>query len=481
MRDVLLDTIFSVFDGNGRLDLITTESNPERFDTQSSLVLEKKDLMRSCITGSDSSRTVTAMELILRANEAGETCAVIDLRGSFAPLIDYIPSLRIYRVGKHAAVNPLLPTEVKEEFAKAIAAAIRELYELSRDEMVYFEKALIAAYSMGIEQPTAEDLRDRLLEIESNSQPKESFKIESLRNVLWEMSTGPMGGILACRKKFQPKFPAIFDISPIGSAKGRILIAYYLILKLAEWEPTTVVIDQADWVLGNRKQYEYAAIMEESLGRLTEKGTCLQFISSNQCSLPIWLSNRFTSRIFCNPLGEKELALIEKTYLLEYEQKKRIRHLRNGSALLCIPEYDAPRLLCLRHSVFRKVPDVEISEHMAVQGELEEMPKAESRNATLLEKIFTDRGSMVYAIELLKLVNGGRVPVDAATKHKDKVVRRVVKNLKRYFLIVEYTDNGGSCWYRLTKAGERALAEIDFENDDDDDDDDTIEKKEETS
>lgn len=71
--------------------------------------LSREDISRMWICGSITSRSRMTMEVVLREAEAGEKHAILDLSGNYVPLIDYIPSLRIYRFGKYASINPFKP------------------------------------------------------------------------------------------------------------------------------------------------------------------------------------------------------------------------------------------------------------------------------------------------------------------------------------------------------------------------------------
>ena len=84
----------------------------------------------------------------------------------------------------------------------------------------------------------------------------------------------------------------------------------------------------------------------------------------------------------------------------------------------------------------------------------------QGRREKMLEKVFSDRTALVYAWELLRLIQSGRVAVESVVQQRNATIKSVVRTLKRYFMIVEYTDSTGSGCYRLTKAGERAIAEM---------------------
>jgi hypothetical protein len=424
-------------------------------------------LMRACLSGGDAARNRIAMELVLRGTEAGEVYIIVDMNGFYSPLIDYIPSLRVYRVGSYVALNPFVPCGDAEEFAGVISSAVQDFYGLMRDERVYFEKALVSAYSANITEPTAEDLRDRLLQIEAEAQPKECYKIESLRNVLWELETGALGKVLARKGRLEPRIPALFDLSAVRAIKGKALLALYVLLRAIEWGATTVLIDPADWLLRTERgsAKDMPEILEGCMGNLSNAGVALQLCTSAPSSLPDWANDSLTARLYCGPVWERDLSSIERAFLLEYRHKKEIRHLEGGSVLMCVAGFDTPRILKPSQSKFRQVSDADVTGHMRALGESIERLEASVKGLRLLEKVFTERGKLVYAIEVMKLVKGGRVPVDAVARHKNNAVRHVMKGLRRYFLVIEYTDNSGSSWYKLTKAGERALAEMDVDGD----------------
>ncbi len=102
--------------------------------------------------------------------------------------------------------------------------------------------------------------------------------------------------------------------------------------------------------------------------------------------------------------------------------------------------------------------------HMRSLGEDFKMHREVEKRVTLLEKIFSDKTMHQTAKELMVMIRGGRVPVDAVSKQRSGALKRVVRMLSRHFLIIEFADGNGTNWYRLTKAGERALDEEEAEN-----------------
>ncbi|HPC28241.1 MAG TPA: hypothetical protein PKX17_05890, partial [Candidatus Methanomethylicus sp.] len=131
------------------------------------------------------------------------------------------------------------------------------------------------------------------------------------------------------------------------------------------------------------------------------------------------------------------------------------------SAVVAVGRLSAPALIEFSETAFGEVGDVEIDAHMEALGDGAEPLKAPSSGGKLLEGIFADRRSLVYAGEVLRLIRGGRIPADAVSKRSGVALRRVIRALQKRFLIVEQADSAGAYWYRLTKAGEQALAEID--------------------
>jgi hypothetical protein len=441
--------------------------------------VSRMNLMRTCICGSDSARGRMAMELVLREAEAGERHVILDLKGVYAPLMEYVPPLRVYRVGSLAAVNPFRPPAGMEgeEYAKIVSTAFQSIYGLSRDERIYLGRALQMVYRDRVTEPTMEDITDRLLQIQAEVQPKEGYKVECLRNVLWELERGAMGRVLKVKER-RVQAPAVFDLSPLRTFRERVLLATCIMMRAGEWAPTCVVVDPADWVLPHESaiSVDLLRVVEDALEGFERRGILVHLGVASLSLLSRGVAESMTSYLFCGPLWDRDLYTIERTFTLTREESREIRHLGDDSALLCVSGRDSPVFVSPRFSQFRSVTDEEVVEHMRVLGEeperLEAKAKAQVKGVRMLEKIFRDRAALVYAREMLRLVEGGKVPVEAVSEQKNVLLRAVVRGLKRYFMIVEYADSIGTKWYRLTKVGERALAEME------EGEDDEFEKKE---
>jgi len=409
------------------------------------------------IFGSESSRGRIGLELVLREAEAGHIPMMIDMMGRYSPLIDYIPSLRVYRVGEYASVNPFAPAGDRDEYAQALSSFMQDAYDLSRDERVYLERAIALAYADGNLSPSLESITDNLLRIEAEIHPREGYKVESLKNVLWELGKGATGLALQA-EGLAPKMPAIFDLSAIEPVRAKAFLAASLLLKAREYRPTEVLIDPAEWLLqpsvsGDPRRAQGA------ISALIRSGTSIRICSLCPSLLPRWIVEASTACIFCGPLWEGALSFIGRAFRLD-PGASIAKAVGDCSALLCMPNRGSPQLIRFRRSRFRSVADVEILEHMRTLGDDPRELKGTARRRGMLEKIFREREAAVYAVGLLRLIKGGRVPVDAVVHQRNRVLRTVVKVLKRYFLIVEYCDNSGAGWFKLTKVGERALAEF---------------------
>jgi len=459
--DGALEGVFRDADaGKVRLEGLRLNYAPEG-DTSEGI--SRADLMRACVSGSDSLRNKIAMELVLREAEAGERHVIVDLKGVFVPLIDYIPSLRVYKVGSYAAINPFRPSGDGDEYAKIVSTAVQSIYGLSRDERIYLGRALQMAYRDRVTEPTMEDITDRLLQIQAEVQPKEGYKVECLRNVLWELEKGAMGRVLKVKER-RVQAPAVFDLSPLRTFRERVLLATCIMMRAGEWAPTCVVVDPADWVLPHESaiSVDLLRVVEDALEGFERAGIMVHLGVASPSLLSRGVAERMTSYLFCGPLWDRDLYTIDRTFALTREEAREIRHLGDDSALLCVSGRDTPVFVSPRFSQFRSVSEDEVVEHMRVLGEEPEglWAKVQVKGARMLEKIFRDRAALVYAREMLRLVEGGKVPVEAVNQQKNVLLRAVVRGLKRYFMIVEYTDSIGAKWYRLTKAGERALAEM---------------------
>ncbi len=422
-------------------------------------VIGRGDLLRALVTGGGCARLAVMREMVLRAVEAGEVPLIIDFTGAFRPLLRFAPQLRVHRVGSHSALSPFAAGA-----AKVAAIAVQEFYGLSRDERIYLEKALEAAHAGGDGCPGFRSIRDRLLEAEAEAHPREGYKIEALRHVLWELETGTVGMAIRADLGGKLSLPGSVDLSAVPEPRGKALLGVAALLRAQAWGATMIAVERADWLIPRGASREFGFAMEGELLRSGGGGgggvVAALLAAPAAKSVPDWLADCATSRIECGGSIEAE------------EQRRPGRqgspthatgYGRRGSvtALAEVGRLSVPALLEFSETAFGDVGDKEVDAHMESLGESAEPLQAPANGGTLLEGIFAERRTLVYAVEVLRLIRGGRIPVDAVAKRSGAALRRVVRALQKRFLIVEQADGSGTYWYRLTKAGERALAEID--------------------
>lgn len=408
--------------------------------------LGRDELTRTGIFGLGPERAWTSMELLLRCSEAGERFIVIDMAGRYAPLLDYLQSLRIYRVGMDIQARPFSASRRRNpEIASAILQAT---LGLSRSERAFLEMAQSLAYSEGVEEPTVSDIKERLLQVEAEAHPRHGFEIDMLRNMLWEIR-----GLDIRAPQRRISAPAVIDTSRLKSIREGTIAALDLFLNLECSECTAVLIDPAERIFLRDPPRELSSALEEAADGLAARGKLLIASASNILSLPKWLADTLTSKIHCGPLSQdfgKRANGVESTIQAPA-----------GKTLVLTRSTTHPALVDLKRTKFRDISDQEVVEHMKSLGEYFEPEPHAPNKERLLERIFRDEALLHTAKELLRLVRGGRVPVDAVEKQRSGIIRRVVKALSKHFLIVEFTDGGGIGWYKLTKVGERALDEVD--------------------
>ncbi|MGQ9759560.1 MAG: hypothetical protein ACUVQ5_03185 [Candidatus Methanomethylicaceae archaeon] len=417
--------------------------------------LDRAEFSKTVVLGAENLRQRMMMELAIRNFESGERLIIIDLKGRYAPLIDYIPSLRIYKVGEHATFNPL-----KERFrgyAWRISSIFGALYGLSRDERLYFAKALEGLFRDGKSEPSMDDVFERLLQMEAEVQPKEGYKIECLKNVLWEAEGGRLGSAIKGKEK-ELRAPMIIDMGLL-TPHERVFMMVSLLMKLRDWNGTCLIIDGMDWSrvteLGEPKM-----AIKEGIEEASRAGTMVFLGAETVLQAPVI----GTAYIFCGPIWWDEIRWIEGI-VRERGVTKALRYLEEGTGLV-LTWKRPPFYLRHRLSSFREVDEKEVKEHMITLGEeVEFIGKGEEKEKRMLEKIFKDRASLFYAKEFLRLVGEGKVPVEALKEQKNSVLKNAVRVLKRYFMVVEYMDGSGVKWYRLTKVGENALRQIEGEED----------------
>ncbi|MDH7556687.1 MAG: hypothetical protein ACQXXL_03945 [Candidatus Methanosuratincola sp.] len=417
--------------------------------------LERDELKRCCITGIGPERSEVGMELALRCSEAGEKLLIIDMTGDYVGLVSYIPSLRVYRAGRNFQANPFSAS--RKGFPELIAAAVQAVLKTTRSERTYLERALLLSLSQGKDSPKPSDLLERLLQIEAEAHPRQGQNIDSLRNALWELQDFD---------RLIPQeahIPALIDLSKLSSIRVCRLAAIDLFLNIGTFDVTGVVIDPADRIFAKDAPEELSEALESSADELARKGALLIIAASTMSPMPRWITDTLTSEIRC------------RSVLYDRNQTSKRKLERTDSCgscscvaqelLLLISRYsDETRPVRIRRTGFKPVGDEEIEMHMRSLGEGFEMRRESEKRATLLEKIFADRTMHQTAKELMAMIRGGRVPVDAVSKQRSGTLKRVVRMLSRHFLIIEFADGNGTNWYRLTKAGERALDEEEGED-----------------
>ncbi|MBC7127183.1 MAG: hypothetical protein ABC595_01760 [Candidatus Methanosuratincola petrocarbonis] len=416
--------------------------------------LERDELKRCCITGIGPERSEVGMELALRCFEAGEKLLIIDMTGDYSGLVSYMPSLRVYRAGRNFQANPFNASRMG--FPELIAAAVQAVLKTTRSERIYLERALLLSLSQGKDDPKPSDLLESLLQIEAEAHPRQGQNIDSLRNALWELR--------AFDRPIPQEVhtPALIDLSKLSSVRVCRLAAMDLFLNFGTFDVTGIVIDPADWIFAQDAPEELTEALESSADELARRGALLIIATSTISSMPRWIANTLTSEIRCRTVSHGDQTLKRKWQVPD----------AGGSCsnvaqeqLLVISRYsDAIRPVRIRRTGFKPVGDEEIEMHMRSLGEDFKMHREVEKRVTLLEKIFSDKTMHQTAKELMVMIRGGRVPVDAVSKQRSGALKRVVRMLSRHFLIIEFADGNGTNWYRLTKAGERALDEEEAEN-----------------
>ena len=428
------------------------------------------ELSRVCIVGMQRHRERFEMELAMRFAEGGRRFLILDSGGRFGQLISHIPCLRVYRVGKYFSISPFTRCEGLTPLAQAsfISISLQLLLGLGRDERLYFERALVSAYESKIDDPTFRDISDMLLQIEADSHPREGQKIESLRNALWEAESGAIGKMAICRQPREVTLPAVIDVSSLEGIAARALVLVALLLRACTLRPASLLIELQE-LFGSFGGALWWPFMGELLRRfrdLEATETSFQIGAESLSSIPTPLLDGSAAVVFCCPLWADELTFIEKALLAGRGCAKPLAKLGMGTAIAWIRGSGKAILLRYRPTPFDAVDEGGVLKHMAALGEPTEELRLPEKREGLLEKLFRDRGARHYAVELLGLIRGGRVPVDAVVGQRDVKLKRAVKLMKRNFLIIECMDNSGAYFFRLTKAGERALMEAESPSDD---------------
>jgi len=440
-----LEGIFSEMAGIGRMhpcDCISGEFG-----------LGRDELKRCCITGIGPERSEVGMELALRCSEAGEKLLIIDMTGDYTGLVSYIPSLRVYRAGRNFQANPFSAS--RRGFPELIAASVQAVLKTTRTERFYLERALLLSLSQGEERPKPSDLLERLLQIEAEAHPRQGLSIDSVRNVLWELQAFDR----LIPQEVRP--PALIDLSKASSIRVGRLAAIDLFLNLGSLDLTGVVIDPADRIFAHDAPEELSEALEASADELARRGALLIIAVSTNSLVPRWITDTLTSEIVCTTVSHGNRQAPERRTQAPCACGSNF----GQEPLLIVSRYsDAMQPVRIRRTGFKPVGDEEIEMHMRSLGEDFKMHIEVEKKATLLEKIFADKAMHQTAKELMAMIRGGRVPVDAVSKQRSGTLKRVAKMLSRHFLIIEFADGNGINWYRLTKAGERALDEEECEN-----------------
>lgn len=418
--------------------------------------LERDELKRCCITGIGPERSEVGMELALRCTEAGEKLLIIDMTGDYLSLVNYLPSLRVYRAGRNFQTNPFSASH--RGFPELIAAAVQAVLKTTRNERAYLERALMMSLSQGKDNPKTSDVLEGLLQIEAEAHPRQGLNIDSLRNAIWELQAFDH----PIPQEVRP--PAVIDLSKLSSARVSRLAAIDIFLNLWALDVTGVVVDPADRIFAQDVPEDLSGALETSADELARKGVFLIIATSTISTMPRWITDTLTSEIRCRTVLSDPYR-----HPYRYPTSERKGHAAEASRscynigvepLLLISRYsNAMQPARVRKTEFKPVNDDEIETHMRSLGDSFETHREAEKRATLLERIFADRTMHQTAKELMVMIRGGRVPVDAVSKQRSGTLKRVIKVLSKHFLIIEFADGGGTNWYRLTKAGERALDE----------------------
>ncbi|MCX8182079.1 MAG: hypothetical protein N3D12_03060 [Candidatus Methanomethyliaceae archaeon] len=411
--------------------------------------IERAEFSKTLVIGDVQTRVKMIMELVMRGFEGGETPLVIDMKGRYAGLIDYIASMKVYRAGKHLTFSPL--KEIFSGYSKEFVMIFGDLYGLSRDERIYLAKALEGLYREGDLNPRLEGVFERLLQLEAEVQPKECYKIECLKNVLSELEVEPSGAIFKGGER-DVIAPLILDLGAL-MPRERVLMMMSSLARVRRCRATFLVIDGMDWAmisgLGGLK-----TVFKERIEDLSCEGVSVYIGADDLRHAPVL----GTAYVFCGPIWCEEGQWIKG--LADGAALECFRYLEDGTGLV-LTWKRAPFYLRYRNSESRFIDDSEIEAHMRALGEeVACVNSADEKSTRVLERLFRDRASLFYAKEFLRLVGEGRVPVEAVRTQRNAMLRNAVRLLKRYFMVVEYMDCSGNKWYRLTRAGENALREM---------------------
>jgi hypothetical protein len=409
----------------------------------------KAEFSKVVVIGDERARVRMMAELVMSGFEGGHVPLVVDLKGRYSGLIDYIPPMKVYKVGKHPTFNPL--REAFPGYSKDFALIFGGIYDLSRDECIYLAKALESAYRNGDHCPTLEGIFERLLQMEAEAQPKESYKIECLKNALSELEIGPVAPVFKGNDR-ELFAPMILDLGGL-MVKERVMMMAASLARIKECRATFLVIDGLDWSMISGSVW-LRGIVRDMIEDLSYRGISVYIGSDDLTHAPVLGA----AYVFCGPIWYDEARWIRG--LTDGLDLENFRYLEEGTGLV-LTWKSAPFYLRFRGPEFRVVGDEEIEAHMKALGEeVSHLDSAGGKSAGVLERLFRDRASLFYAKEFLRLVGEGRVPVEAVRSQRNATLRNVVRMLKRYFIVVEYVDGTGTKWYRLTKVGENALREV---------------------
>ena len=329
------------------------------------------------VIGDERARVRMMVELMISGFEGGRVPLVLDIKGRYAGLIDYIPSMKIYKVGKHPTFNPL--SEAFLGYSKEFALIFGDIYNLSRDECIYLAKALENAYRDGDHCPTLEGIFERLLQMEAEAQPKESYKIECLKNVLSELEAGPVAPIFKGNGRELP-VPMILDLGSL-MLKERVMMMAASLARIKGCRATLVVIDGLDWSMISGSVW-LKGIVRDMIEDLSYRGIPVYIGSDDLTHVPVL----GTAYVFCGPIWYDEVRWIRG--LADGLDLEHFRYLEEGTGLV-LTWKRAPFYLRFRSPEFRVVSDDEIEAHMKALGEeVSYLDSAGGRSVGMLERLF---------------------------------------------------------------------------------------------
>ncbi len=397
--------------------------------------------------------TLALVEELCKENR---DCVVVCCDQRFLQLGVRYSRFRAARLGVNASLNPFKPVgEVDpEDYAVMLVELLMELLDLDQLQARYLLRALRKLYEGERLDPSVEEVDDALLAVEAEITARELFKLEAVRGLLEELSTGGLAAVFSsCSPISEEELlskPSILDLSQIPGARFKALAAALTLLKkLLLRRSLSFIMDEAALVFspGGRRTRKHC-LLELLDGQAVRGGAVLLGLEPSEFSADVYA--RCAVKVFTKPLSIGSGRNFN-------ELTPPSLPLYSGEALVVSEDQQVSLVrFKVRESL---LTEEELAEELRIPREW--LPRRTGRRS-LLQRILGDRFLAEEAYKLLCFLRGNRAPYNGLkgfSNLPDQLFEGILRALLRHKLIASYFDDKGIRWFVVTDLGEQAADE----------------------